>query len=132
MNVYRYVGNNSINWIDPFGLEILVCNRKVNGFPFVGNHAYPWDTTTNTAEGMRGSSGMGADVNEKGPSTDSCNVVEGSKGKEQEIMDFMRENQNNGIWFPGINDCHNAVQDAVENFGLKYPGAPGGRLGAPH
>ena len=49
MNTYIYVDNNPINWVDPLGLEILVCNRKVNGFPFVGNHAYPWDTTTNTA-----------------------------------------------------------------------------------
>ena len=47
-------------------------------------------------------------------------------------MDFMRNNQNNGMWFPGINDCHNAVQNAVENSGLKYPGAPGGRFGEPH
>lgn len=44
-------------------------------------------------------------------------------------MDFMRENQNNGIWFPVLNDCHNAVSDAVESAGLKYPGAVGGRLG---
>lgn len=56
--------------------------------------------------------------------------MEGSSGKEKEIMDFMRKNQNNGIWFPGINDCHNAVQDAVENSGLTYPGTPGGRLGS--
>ncbi len=95
----------------------------------MGNHAYPWDTTTNTAEGMRGSSGKGADAKEKGPSADSCNVVEGSKGKEKEIMDFMRENQNNGVWVPFVNDCHNAVQDAVESAGLKFPGAPGGRFG---
>jgi hypothetical protein len=110
----------------------------VNGFPFFGNHAYPWDTTTNSAEGMRGSSGSGADANEKGPGDrddkkdgDKCNPVKGSEGKEKEIMDFMRKNQNNGIWFPFLNDCHNAVQDAVENAGLKYPGAPGGRFGPP-
>jgi len=130
--LYTYVANNPVNWVDPLGLEILVCNRKVNGFPFVGNHAYAWDTTTNTAEGMRGSSGSGADSNEKGRAGgDSCNDVEGSKGKEKDIMDFMRENQNNGMWFPFVNDCHNAIQDAVENSGLTYPGAPGGRFGPP-
>ncbi len=109
----------------------MFCNRRIEGFPFIGNHAYPWDTTTNTAEGMRGS-GSGADVSEDGPSVDACNAVEGSKGKEKEIMGFMRENQNNGVWFPLINDCHNAVQDAVEASGLKYPGAIVGRLDNPN
>jgi uncharacterized protein RhaS with RHS repeats len=132
-NLYTYVANNPINWIDPLGLEILVCNRKVSGFPFVGNHAYAWDTATNTSEGMRGSSGSGADSNEKGPGPggDSCNEVEGSKGIENEIMDFMRENQDDGMWFPFVNDCHNAVQEAVENADMEYPGAPGGRFGPP-
>ena len=131
LNYFSYVHDNPINWIDPLGLEILVCSRAVQGFPFVGNHAYPWDTTTDTAAGMRGSSGSGARANEDGPSQDSCNEVEGSKGKEKEIMDYMSEHQNDGIWFPGINDCHNAVMDAIANSGLKYPGAPGGRLGHP-
>jgi uncharacterized protein RhaS with RHS repeats len=131
-NLFGYVANNPINWVDPEGLEVLVCNRNVSGFPFVGNHAYAWDTTTNSAEGMRGSSGSGEASNERGRAGgDSCNEVEGSKDKEKEIMDFMRQNQNNGMWFPFANDCHNAVQDAVENAGLKYPGAPGGRFGAP-
>jgi RHS repeat-associated protein len=59
-----------------------------------------------------------------------CNEVQGSEGYEQQIMDFLEKNADNGIWFPFINDCHNAVKDAVESVGLTYPGAPGGRLGA--
>jgi RHS repeat-associated protein len=134
LNLYGYVLNNPVNWIDPFGLEVLICNREVNGFPFVGNHAYAWDTTTNSAEGMRGSSGSDVDSNEKGPSKenkqgDQCKTVKDSEGKEKDIMSFLQENQNKGMWFPFINDCHNAVQDAVESAGLEYPGAPGGRFG---
>lgn len=121
-----------MNFIDPWGLEVLVCSRLVDGFPFIGNHAYAWDTTTGVGDGMRGSSGSGAESHEKGRAGgDSCNDVEGSKGKEKDIMDFLSKNKDNGIWFPFINDCHNAVQDAVENAGLKYPGAPGGRYGGP-
>ncbi|WP_319002970.1 RHS repeat-associated core domain-containing protein [Desulfurispirillum indicum] len=131
LNTYGYALQNPLNYVDPMGLQVLICNRKVDGFPFFGNHAYMWDTTTNTAEGMRGSFGSGKVSDERGRSGgDFCNEVEGSVGKEEEIMRFMRQNQNNGLWFPFINDCHNAVQDAVLNFELIYPGAPGGRLGA--
>lgn len=45
--------------------------------------------------------------------------------------DFMRENANNGVWFPFVNDCHNAINDALSNSGLENPGAPGGRFGGP-
>ena len=77
---------------------------------------------------MGGSSGKGPDVSEEGPDEDACNVVKNSEGKEKQVMDFMRENQNNATWFPGLNDCHNAAKDAVEDAGLVYPGAPGDRL----
>lgn len=79
--------------------------------------------------GMQGSSGSGNHTIEKGPSVDPCAEVENSTGKEDEIMDFLRKNADNGLWAPRFNDCHNAAQDAVESQGLVYPGAPGGRLG---
>ena len=68
---------------------------------------------------------------EKGPSGDSCNKVEGSDGKEKQIMDFMRGNQNAFVWIPGMNDCHNGVERAIGANGLRTPGVPGGRLGNP-
>ncbi len=130
MNTYVYALGNPVKFIDLLGLDILICNRKVDGFPFIGNHAYAWDTRTGISSSMRGSSGYGMNDNEeKGPSSDSCNKVIGSSSKEDEIMNYLNENKNNGIWFPIVNDCHNAVMDAVRNVGLKYPGAPGGRLG---
>ena len=112
----------------------------MDGFPFVGNHAYLWDNSTFTAEAMRGSSKSGMESNnELGPTlrsdsqtgVDDCALIDGSEGKEKQIMNYMRKNQNDGIWFPWLNDCHEAIDDTVEHFGLENPGAPGGRFGPP-
>ena len=134
-DLYGYCVNDPVNFVDALGLECLVCNRKATGVvgALGGNHAYLWDTTADNGQGegygMQGSSGSGAHTKEAGPATDACAKVEGSAGKEADMMNFMRENADNGMWFPCINDCHNAVKDAVGSQNLAYPGAPGGRVG---
>ncbi|MDR2080832.1 MAG: hypothetical protein LBP54_02950 [Campylobacteraceae bacterium] len=134
-NLYGYVVGDPVNGVDPEGLEISVCNRKTDYG--IGNHAYLWDSTTETGEGMRSSFGMENPSNEIGPAYgseyagygDVCVPVQGSNGKEKQIMDYMKKFQNSGPWIPGIHDCHNAAQRGVESVGLKYPGALGGRFG---
>ena len=107
---------------------VWVCNRKTD--VGVGNHSYIWDARTRQACGTQGSSGAsGTNRSEAGPLQDSCNFVPFSEGIEDKIFNHCNKNANNGVWVPGINDCHNAAQDSVEQSGLKYPGAPGGRLG---
>jgi RHS repeat-associated protein len=134
INLYGFVQNDPGNLIDPLGLEILVCNRKAGGATGAsgGNHAYLWDTTANNGKGegygMQGSSGFGNHTPESGPAIDACNEVEGSSGKEQQIMDYLKFIGDKGMWFPGINDCHNKAKRAVKSQGLQYPGAPGGRF----
>lgn len=73
----------------------------------------------------------GMALKEQGPSGDACNKVDGSEGKEKQIMNFLRRNQNTFVWIPGINDCHSAVERAIGANGLQSPGIPGGRLGSP-
>jgi uncharacterized protein RhaS with RHS repeats len=128
INPYTYVGNNPLRYVDPYGLEIFICSRPRNGFPWAGRHAYAWDSTTNTSDGMGSSSGSDTDSDEAGPSGDECNLVEDSKGKEPFVMDFLREHRNDGPWIPGVHDCHNALDRALRNSGLKNPGAPFGRI----
>jgi hypothetical protein len=86
---------------------------------------------------MRGSFGSGQNSNEIGHAYgreyagygDICVSVQGSGGKEKQIMDYMKKFQNREPWIPGIHDCHNAAQRGVESVGLKYHGALGGRFG---
>ncbi len=134
INTYVYVAANPIKFMDFNGLEIYICNRKVNGFPGFGNHGYLWDDTATDPNlrscGMQGSFGLGpTGRKEKGPSVDNCKKVSGSKNLEKQIMTCCYKNANNGLWTPGLNDCHNAADDCIQAAGLNNPGAPGGRLG---
>lgn len=124
------MGGNPISYTDPTGLQVFVCNRPVDGFSFTGNHSYLYDSTTGRDEGMRGNSKSGMASNERGTRGDACNRVEGSEGKEKQVMDFMQSNQNAFVWIPGMNDCHSAVGRALGANGLPNPGAPGGRMGS--
>ena len=46
-------------------------------------------------------------------------------------MKCCRDTADKGVWFPPMNDCHEAINDCMKAAGLKNPGAPGGRLGKP-
>ena len=134
INTFAYVYDSPLRFTDPRGLAIWICNRSVSGFPFAGNHAYIWNDKKEKACSMRGSSGFGFNSeNERGPKRpgvngDDCRPVPGSEGKEDQVMDCCAKDANRGLWFPVLNDCHEAAQDCISRAGLKSPGAPGGRM----
>ncbi len=131
LNTYAYVLSQPLRWSDPKGLAIWICNRAVVGFPFYGNHSYLWDDRISHACSMRGSSGIGfRDQVEQGPWVDSCTMIDDSVGKETDIMACCQRSKNAGVWFPAMNDCHNAADRCIRAAGLKNPGAPGGRMGS--
>ena len=129
LNLYAFVKNQPIGELDPLGLKIWVCSRKVQGFPFVGNHGYLWDDTGKNAPcGKRGSSCFRQNPNDsnndKGPGEDDCTPVDGSDGKEDDVMQCCQEKANGGVWLPGLNDCHNLVNRCLKKSGLTPPPHP--------
>ena len=109
----------------------MICNRKTEG-PMPGNHAYFWNPWTSESCGMgASSSGKGPHgTGERGPDCDCCRTVDGTDGMEQQLMNSCMETANEGLmWFPGINDCHEALDDCLAEAGVENPGAPGGRVG---
>jgi RHS repeat-associated protein len=126
VNLYLFVANDALNYADPLGLTIWLCTRDVSGFPFIGNHAYLWNDKNNKPCGMNSSSGKGPrgrhDV-DTGPGTpgQTCSKVEGSEGKEDDVMSCCNKNANNGPWIPGVHDCHNAADNCLEKNGLTPP-----------
>jgi hypothetical protein len=120
------VGNNPVSGTDPEGLEVWICNRKTTWG--AGNHAYLWNDRDNSCCGT----GSTKKCKEKGPKGgDSCRMVDGSGGKENDVMKCCQKTADDGIWFPWLNDCHVAADDCLKSKGLKNPGAPGDRLGEP-
>jgi len=133
MNLHRFVENQPTGRIDSHGLKIWVCSRKVQGFPFVGNHGYLWDDTgKNPPCGKRGSSCYRQNPtdtgNDKGPGEDDCTPVDGSDGQEDDVMQCCQDKANGGVWLPGLNDCHNLINRCLNKNGLKPPPHP--RFGA--
>ena len=120
-------------FVDPLGLELRVYNRPATGIVgwLGGNHAFLYSTETGQAWGTAGSSGSGAQVDETEVIlSGSYNAVPNPQNiPESDVMNYMRDTRNSGLYFPGLRDCHSAIDRTLSNFDLENPGAPGGRIG---
>jgi len=63
LNVYRYVGNDPVNWIDPWGLQGSDYNQRIGGSSNPGSNAIknPFDPDQYSPEAMQ-DSGMAASL----------------------------------------------------------------------
>jgi hypothetical protein len=92
------------------------------------NHAYLWDERTGAACGR----GMPKDRVERGPNGgDVCRRIDGSDGKEDEIMKCCMDTAGSGYLIPYLDDCHQDANYCIRRAGLINPGVPGGRIGKP-
>jgi RHS repeat-associated protein len=125
-NFFAYAENNSIRFTDPLGLAIWICSRAAwRGWVIegAGNHSYLWDDRNNQCCG-RGSQNQ---CKEGGPGVDPCRRIDGSDGNEDKVMGCCRRTADLLPWI--VSDCHSATNRCITAFGLKNPGAPGGRIG---
>jgi YD repeat-containing protein len=112
------------------GSGLFLCSRGTTILPVaLGNHAYLWDAASRRCCGRDQNRNPLLNCSESGPPTDSCTFIEGSIGKEKEIVSCCQKTANDGAWIPLKNDCHDSAERCVVRSGLKYPGAPGGRGG---
>ena len=55
-----------------------------------------------------------------GTETDSTNGS-AQQDENDKIMKDCANHRNTGLWFPGVNDCHNKVERCLVRNGLKSP-----------
>jgi len=123
LNTYAYAKLMPLAAIDPRGLEVLICYRKVRA-PFMANHSYFWNTVNSTCCGRVPGEDPLSQCQEAGPPTDYCVPIEGSDGMEGTIFSCCNSRARQGPYFPVTNDCFSTVSYCVENASLQMPPIP--------
>ncbi|HEY5911153.1 MAG TPA: RHS repeat-associated core domain-containing protein [Verrucomicrobiae bacterium] len=144
-NNYRFAGNAPSLHTDPVGLAVWLCTRRTGSWPLggYGRHAYLWDDRSpvqNHSCGMGSSYGSNtygtAEDNDDGPiglvsspyvdpfTGVECQVLSGTEGNENELMDYCRQHVNDEPWWPGVFDCHTAAGRILSQKGFSVPSWP--------
>jgi hypothetical protein len=118
-----------VNYIDPEGLEIRVYSSDAFGISGL-NHAFVYSTETGGGKGTAGSLWV---THGDGVGDLASPYLVVPLPPEMSEADFMMniseaDGWNNWVWTPYVNDCHSDLENAFEQTGVSYPGAPNGRM----
>ena len=121
---YIFIKNTPPLGVDPVGFDIWTCFRHTGWG--IGNHEYLWDDRLGESCGTSSSSGFGgtSSPDDLGPGGDYCFRVDGSSGKEADVMSCCHGRANSGAYFPGVRDCHTSAGDCLGQNGLPHPEIP--------
>ncbi|MBU1342365.1 MAG: hypothetical protein KKD66_12150 [Proteobacteria bacterium] len=123
-NGYNYTPqNHSAN------MEVRVYSSDAFGVKGV-NHAFVYSQESGRGKGTAGSSWI-TKQDGVGNLSSPYNVVSLPPGmSESDFMDKIEnaDGWNNWIWIPYLNDCHSDLENAFDQAGVSYPGAPNGRI----
>jgi RHS repeat-associated protein len=130
---YNFALNSPSSYYDPRGTIVQVCVSDSFGIEGI-NHYFLHDTESGESCGTTWSSGGGEDpiIGHRDYPTDECYDIPNTDDEctRDCLMDYCHEHANDGIWFPFINDCRNAVYDAMEACGVTPPTGVPSRLGS--
>lgn len=125
-NLFCYVDNSPITFIDPYGLEpVNIYTTNAFGIPWL-NHVYAEDPVTGETADMHGSSGHTCGVYDaerrRGDRLADAINIPGMSGAEaiRRIRKHIDDNAHSRLFWPPKNDCHTALKAAIENLDGKY------------
>jgi hypothetical protein len=138
-NPYIFVDNSAVDSIDAHGLTIWFCTVPTSSFPTfgIGRHGYLWDDRKTTPPEKRecgqescfgigphssGNGGPGPGWSNAKTGT-ICVPVDGSDGKEDQIMSDCFAHIDNGPWVPVVDDCQTHARKCLKSNGLNPPPA---------
>ena len=143
VNIYRYCGNEPLNWVDTYGLKVEVCSRTILPFD-LGSHTWVKVTDSNgestTYSGTKEGDNLGVKKNDPSdtkpdkpsggvevPPPDGLTQDQWDKAvKDSGEKELNKHNQRD--YDPGGGDggkksgnCHSTTSDIIEGAGGKIP-----------
>lgn len=131
INLFAYVANNSVNWVDPRGLKVTLWTRPADlpwPLPLFGEHQWIKTDNYQSGMGMPGNRIPGQDSNSGYPgmpteTVDHTGQSEKPNSREIPIPFLVDEEcvnreiapgQPAGRWLPSVNDCNTWTKEVLE------------------